>query len=99
MIVTDDEDLYERMSSLRNVGRIKGGQWYEHHVLGCNYRITQFQAALLSQQLLRLDKQTRTRDENGRYLTKLLEPIIGVSPLVRSGHANLHTYHLYILRP
>ena len=98
MIVTDDEAYYERMNSLRNVGRIKGGEWYEHHYLGCNYRITQFQAALLSQQLRRLNSQTRTRDENGRYLTSLLESVKGIKPLIRSQHATLHTYHLYILR-
>lgn len=98
MIVTDDEAFYERMNSLRNVGRIKGGEWYEHHYLGCNYRITQFQAALLSQQLVRLDSQTRTRDENGRYLTTLLKSVKGIEPLVRSQEATLHTYHLYILR-
>ena len=98
MIVTDDEAYYERMNSLRNVGRIKGGEWYEHHYLGCNYRITQFQAALLSRQLRRLNSQTRTRDENGRYLTSLLESVKGIKPLIRSQHATLHTYHLYILR-
>ena len=98
MIVTDDEAYYERMNSLRNVGRIKGGEWYEHHYLGCNYRITQFQAALLSQQLRRLDSQTRTRDANGRYLTSLLASVKGIKPLIRSEHATLHTYHLYILR-
>lgn len=98
MIVTDDEAFYERMNSLRNVGRIKGGQWYEHHFLGCNYRITQFQAALLSTQLSRLDSQTRIRDANGKYLSTLLDSIKGITPLVRSHYANLHTYHLFILR-
>lgn len=98
MIVTDDEAFYERMNSLRNVGRIKGGQWYEHHFLGCNYRITQFQAALLSTQLSRLNSQTRIRDANGKYLSTLLDSMKGIRPLVRSQHANLHTYHLFILR-
>ncbi|MCK5103738.1 MAG: DegT/DnrJ/EryC1/StrS family aminotransferase, partial [Cyclobacteriaceae bacterium] len=68
IIVTDDEDLYDMMNSLRNVGRIKGGQWYEHHNLGCNYRITQLQAALLSKQLARLEEQTQKRNDNGIYL-------------------------------
>ncbi|MEX2230591.1 MAG: DegT/DnrJ/EryC1/StrS family aminotransferase [Cyclobacteriaceae bacterium] len=98
IIVTDDEKLYELMNSLRNVGRIMGGQWYEHHNLGCNYRITQFQAALLSQQLRRLDQQTRTRDENGRFLTSLLAPVKGIKPLTRGHGETLHTYHLYIFR-
>ena len=98
MIITDDEQYYERMNSLRNVGRVKGGQWYEHHYLGCNYRITQFQSALLSSQLRRLDAQTRKRDENGKYLSELLEAIPGISPLHRSAEITIHTYHLFIFR-
>ncbi len=34
MVITNDENLYNMMNSLRNVGRVKGGQWYEHHNLG-----------------------------------------------------------------
>lgn len=98
IVVTDDEQLFDRISSLRNVGRVKGGMWYEHHFLGCNYRITQFQAALLSRQLLRLDQQTDTRDANGRYLTELLRGIKGVTPLWRPPEATRHTYHLYMFR-
>lgn len=98
IVITNDEPLYDMMNSLRNVGRVKGGQWYEHHYAGCNYRITQFQAALLSSQLKRLDDQTRTRDTNGRYLSNLLEQIDGISPLARGRGEILHTYHLFIFR-
>lgn len=98
LIVTDDEKLFDMMNSLRNVGRVKGGQWYEHHYLGCNYRITQFQAALLSKQLERLEEQTRRRDENGRYLASQLQSIEGITPLRRGVGETLHTYHLFIFR-
>jgi dTDP-4-amino-4,6-dideoxygalactose transaminase len=98
MVVTDDESLYDQINSLRNVGRVKGGQWYEHHYLGCNYRITQFQAVLLSTQLRRLEDQVRKRDENGRYLSELLSDIPGISPLSRPQDATLHPYHLFIFR-
>ena len=98
IVVTDDEQLANMMASLRNVGRIKGGQWYEHHYLGCNYRMTQLQVAILSVQLKRLDAQTRTRNENGLYLTNLLESIEGITPLTRGHGETLHTYHLYIFK-
>ena len=98
LIVTNDEKLFDMMNSLRNVGRVKDGQWYEHHYIGCNYRITQFQAALLSQQLTRLEDQTKLRDENGKYLSELLEPIDGITPLTRGHGETLHTYHLFIFR-
>jgi dTDP-4-amino-4,6-dideoxygalactose transaminase len=98
IIVTDDESLASMMASLRNVGRVKGGQWYEHHYLGCNYRMTQLQTAILSVQLKRLDTQTRRRNENGLYLNSLLESIKGITPLTRGHGETLHTYHLYIFR-
>ena len=98
MIVTDDEELYNMMNSLRNVGRVKGGQWYEHHNLGCNYRLTQLQAALLSTQLERLEAQTQMRNENGLYLNSLLEEIDGIQPLSRGHGETLHTYHIYIFK-
>ena len=96
--VTNDDELATMMDSLRNVGRIKGGQWYEHHHLGCNYRITQLQVALLSEQFKRLEEQTWKRNENGLYLNSLLENIEGISPLTRGHGETLHTYHIYIFR-
>lgn len=98
LVVTNDEALYDKINSLRNVGRVKGGMWYEHHVLGCNYRITQFQAALLSNQLKRLAEQTALRDANGKYLTGKLQHIDGVTPLSRPEWATRHTYHLYMFK-
>lgn len=98
IVITNDEKLFDKINSLRNVGRVKEGQWYEHHFLGCNYRITQFQAALLSSQLARLDEQTKTRDENGKYLNELLGEIDGITPLTRGHGETIHTYHLYIFR-
>ncbi|MBV6642346.1 MAG: DegT/DnrJ/EryC1/StrS family aminotransferase [Cyclobacteriaceae bacterium] len=98
IVVTNDEALYDMMNSLRNVGRVKGGVWYEHHNLGCNYRITQLQAALLLKQLSRLEDQTRKRDENGQYLNGLLKDIEGIEPLKRGNGETLHTYHIYIFK-
>jgi dTDP-4-amino-4,6-dideoxygalactose transaminase len=98
IVVTDDEQLANMIASLRNVGRIKGGQWYEHHYLGCNYRMTQLQVAVLAVQLKRLDAQTRTRNENGLYLSSLLSSIQGITPLSRGRGETLHTYHIYIVK-
>lgn len=98
VVVTNDERIFDMVDSLRNVGRVKGGQWYEHHYLGCNYRITQFQATLLLMQLKRLDAQTSTRDENGKSLNALFESVDGLRPLKRPDFITRHTYHLYIMR-
>ena len=98
IVTTNDEQLADMINSLRNVGRVKDGQWYEHHNLGCNYRITQLQTAILSIQLKNLEAQTQKRNENGLYLNSLLEKIDGISPLTRGHGETVHTYHLYIFK-
>ncbi len=98
IVVTNDPELYAMMRSLRNVGRIDGGQWYEHYNPGCNYRITQMQAALLSSQLTRLESQTQIRNENGLLLNSLLQPIEGISPLTRGHGETIHCYHIFIFK-
>lgn len=98
IVITNDEKLAAMVDSLRNVGRVKGGQWYEHHYAGCNYRFTQLQAVLLSQQLKRLGQQTLLRHENGLYLNRLLAEIPGIRPLTRGHGETLHPYHIYIFR-
>lgn len=98
IVVTDDEALYAMMNSLRNVGRVEGGQWYDHYNPGCNYRITQMQAVLLSKQLSRLAAQTQKRNENGLLLNALFESVKGITPLSRSEAITLHCYHIYIFK-
>jgi len=98
MIVTNDYELYQMMNSLRNVGRVEGGAWYEHHNAGCNYRITQLQAVLLSSQLKRLEAQTWLRHKNGTYLNGLLSTIDGITPLSRGLGETIHSYHIFIFK-
>ncbi len=98
VVITNDDELYQMMNSLRNVGRVDGGAWYEHHHAGCNYRITQLQAVLLSNQLKKLEEQTLKRHENGTYLNELLSKIEGITPLTRGLGETVHSYHIYIFK-
>ena len=68
-IVTDDRSLADRAWSLHNCGRTRDGAWYEHAALGFNYRLSEFQAALLSSQLARLSAQTAQRTASAALLT------------------------------
>ena len=56
------------------------------------------QAVLLSQQLKRLEEQTRKRNENGLYLNELLQNIDGITPLSRGEAVTMHCYHIYIFK-
>ena len=62
MIVTNDRDLYHRCFSVHHCGRdAVNPDWYDHPYLGTNARMTEWQAAVLRQQLRRLDNQIETR--------------------------------------
>ncbi|WP_373516147.1 DegT/DnrJ/EryC1/StrS family aminotransferase [Persicitalea sp.] len=98
IVVTNDAELYRKMASLRNVGRLPEGEWYDHFLPGCNYRLTPMQAVLLSSQLKRLDEQTIRRNENGVLLNKLLAEIEGIEPLRRGHGETMHCHHLYIFK-
>jgi len=97
-VLSDDTKLAERAWSLHNCGRSREGAWYEHAALGSNYRLSEFQAALLSSQLQRLSDQTATRTANGQLLTSLLEEVDGIEPRLVDDRVTTHGYHLYILR-
>jgi len=98
IILTNDRSLYELSWSYHNCGRVMEGAWYQHDLLGGNYRITEFQAAILLIQLTRLDEQTKTRNENALYLSNWLSKIKGIEPLQCGPEITRHAYHLYTFR-
>lgn len=98
LILTNDAHLAEMCNSYLWAGRKIGSAWYEHFRLGWNYRLTEFQAAILSQQLTRLPQHVATRMANGLRLNQLLEGIPGIRPLAIPPWVTQHAFHLYILR-
>ncbi|HEY3359434.1 MAG TPA: aminotransferase class I/II-fold pyridoxal phosphate-dependent enzyme [Polyangia bacterium] len=82
VITTSDDGVMERCHSLVNCGRKEAGyDTFEGSLLGHNYRLTEFQAALLLVQLGRLDEQWQIRQRNMGRLTTRLAEIPGLRPL------------------
>jgi dTDP-4-amino-4,6-dideoxygalactose transaminase len=98
IITTNDTALAEACRSIHNCGRVSGGVWYEHHVVSGNYRLGEFQGAVLNCQLDRLDEQTEVRDRNGRRLASRLIALPGLHPQQRSPECTRHSHHLFMLR-
>jgi len=98
IIITNDDRLAESCRSIHNCGRIPSGVWYEHHVISGNYRLGEFQGAILNCQLDRLERQTRTRDRNGQYLASRIVELPGIHPQKRGADCTRHSYHLFMLR-
>jgi dTDP-4-amino-4,6-dideoxygalactose transaminase len=98
IITTNDEGLAAACRSIQNCGRVEGGIWYEHHVISGNYRLGEFQGAVLNGQLDRLEAQTATRDANGARLARRLQSLPGLFPQRRPVQCTRHAYHLFMVR-
>lgn len=98
MLLTNRQDIYDRCASYRNVGRIPGGGWYQHEILGWNCRLTEFQAAILLPQLERLPEHTRRRTENAHILDELLSSIPGIEPMRPDERITQNAWHYYLFR-
>jgi len=98
IITTNDDALAGACRSIHNCGRVPTGVWYEHHVISGNYRLGEFQGAVLNAQLDRLEGQTKTRDRNGQYLATRLGGLPGLHPQKRPVDCTRHSYHLFMLR-
>jgi dTDP-4-amino-4,6-dideoxygalactose transaminase len=98
IVVTNDPELAELCWSLHNVGRVHGGEWYQHEILGWNFRMTEWQGAVLLAQLDRLPEQEQVRDRSAQYLDETLATIDGVEPIAVDPRVTRHAHHLYPIR-
>mgnify|MGYP001000305330 CR=1 FL=1 len=97
-IVTDRQDLAERVWSVHNCGRVRDGKWYQHEVLGSNFRMTEWQAAILLAQLTRFEEMGKLREANATYLAERLLAETPLRPLARDPRVTQHGYHIFIAR-
>ncbi|MCU6707787.1 DegT/DnrJ/EryC1/StrS family aminotransferase [Paenibacillus sp. J5C_2022] len=98
IILTDDDTLMETMWSIANVGRVPGGAWYQHERIGWNFRMTEFQAAVILGQMTRMDEQIRTRARNAALLDKLISGLEQFQPFRNDERITTHAYHIYMFK-
>ena len=97
IILTNDEELAAKAFSFHHIGRLPGRPFYEHHFIGWNFRITEFQSAVLLAQFERLEDQTQRRHENGLYLDEKLDQIDGLRALRRDPFMTRIARHAFCL--
>jgi len=77
-IITNDDQLVDLMYSISDCGRKKGEYFYDHFRYGTNYRMSEYQGAVLRAQLKKFPAQHKLRNENATYFMEKLNAIEGI---------------------
>lgn len=78
-VVTDSDEIYQKLLLIRSHGRLEDGNYFDPESLfdyidlGYNFRMSNLTAALGLSQIEKIEKNIAKRVENSNYLTKLLE--------------------------
>ena len=111
-MTTNNRELAEKLDALRNCGRRPEGDEYSEDVdkgagqysddgnfiQSGNFRMTEFQAAILVEGLKRLPEQNAVRDKNGIYINSLLKDLPGVKPMRRDERETKEAYFNFAFR-
>lgn len=93
MIVTDDDDLADRVRMLRNHG---SRERYYHSAIGFNSRLDEMQAVILRVKLKHIDTYNRLRRQNAAHYNARLCDSSAVIPM-EDGFGR-HVFHQYTIR-
>jgi dTDP-4-amino-4,6-dideoxygalactose transaminase len=96
IIISNDDAFEKQARSVHDCGRMPGEWFYSHFINGSNYRLSEWQGAVLGAQLTRLDEQTRHRHQNARLLDKLLSQIPGITPQTLDPRCTRNGHYAYI---
>lgn len=91
-LLGNDEELMRRCAAFVNNGRDPKRDKRGYPFPGSNHRMTEFQAAVLTEQFKRFKKQDKIRQDNGKYLEQELAKIPGIKPRKRYSEKTRFTY-------
>jgi dTDP-4-amino-4,6-dideoxygalactose transaminase len=93
-IVTNDNELAEKIRALRDHGQIKK---YYHSMVGWNARMDGFQGAVLSVKLKYLSMWNEARRRNAKLYEQFLADTDNIITPYEADYAK-HVYHIYAIR-
>jgi dTDP-4-amino-4,6-dideoxygalactose transaminase len=80
-VITNNLEYIERVQTYINAGRASVTDKFHHRIIGFNYRLGEFQAAVLGAQLERLPEQAQIRQNNMAYFESRLGKTQGLGLL------------------
>jgi dTDP-4-amino-4,6-dideoxygalactose transaminase len=96
IVISNDADFERRARSITDCGRLPGHWFYEHFDYASNYRLSEWQGAVLNVQLERMDEQTALRHHNACTLDALLREIDGITPQASDARCTRNGHYLYM---
>ncbi len=97
-VTTGDDEIFERCQSYVNCGRASQTDRFKHRMLGYNYRMTEFQAAILLAQLDRLPEQTELRASRAKRLSEGLASVPGISLLRKDERLTTQAIYQFVFK-
>jgi dTDP-4-amino-4,6-dideoxygalactose transaminase len=97
-VIAKDPSIAAKVRSFSDCGRRPGEWFYSHYTLGGNYRMTEWQGAILLAQLGRFGAQQNTRASNANLLNDELARIPGVHPQWRDPRCTSQGNYCYVVR-
>ncbi len=80
-VISNNLEYMEQVQSYINAGRASVTDQFHHRIVGFNYRLGEFQAAVLGPQLDRLPEQANLRDRNMAYFESRIKNTPGIGLL------------------
>jgi len=96
VLTTGDDRLAEELAGLRNCGRPLTPE--SGATFGSNYRLTEFQAAVLLGQLARLPEQLARKAENLGYFRERMREVAGIVPTAANPEMTREGFYAVSLR-
>ena len=97
-VITSSLEYYERAQSYTNCGRASATDRYRNRMIGFNYRMTEFQAALLEGQLRRLPAQAKSRRANMELFERSVRGLPGLAALKRDPRNTVVAAYQYVFK-
>lgn len=97
-VITSNLEYFELVQTIVNCGRASETDEFGRRISGGNYRITEFQAAVLMGQLETLPELNERRARNARLLSERLSGVANIAPLPQQEQTTREFFYNYVLR-
>ena len=98
-IVTSDKKIARKLQLIRNHGEmvVEEQEKHNHDILGFNFRLGELEAAIGIEQLKKLKKIVREKQDLANFLNKYLKKFKGIITPMTMKHCT-HSYYVYGMR-